>query len=202
MSTETEKKTAAKPTGRRYTSVAELMRVEGVSSDVQTHYQEIVNATRIVHQLAQLRHIAGLTQEQMAEKLNVTQSAVSKLESGRDEDLTVGQIREYAKVSGERISLLFGKPLTHVEAVKICANGMRHHLTSLAQLAHKGDDMEREIQAFFGEAFFNVLNILAGCQNAMPNGEKIEVRLELLGQNTPMMQTLSAKQKCAALAPA
>ncbi|MEI7821722.1 MAG: helix-turn-helix transcriptional regulator [Verrucomicrobiota bacterium] len=180
MNTENEKKTAAKPTGRKYASVAELMRVEGVSQEVQTHFNEIVNATRVVHQLAHLRHIAGLTQEEMADRLRVTQSAVSKLESGRDEDLTLGQIREYAKASSERICVVFGKPLNHVEAVKVCANGMRHHLSALASLAHNGEEMEREIQAFFGEAFFNILSLLSASQNEMPNSQKIEVRMQLM----------------------
>ena len=152
---------ATKPTGRRFASVAELMRIEGVSSEVQTKFQEIANETRIVCQLTKLRHMAGLTQEDMAQRLNVSQSAVSKLESGRDEDLTLGNIREYAKSSGERIGVVFGKPLTHVESVKAYANGMRTHLSALANLAHKGDDMEKEIQAFFGEAFFNILSIFA-----------------------------------------
>ena len=199
MSTETEKKTAAKPTGRRYASVAELMRVEGVSPEVQSKYAEIERETRLVHQLAHLRHLAGLTQEEMANRLGITQSAISKLESGRDEELTVSQIREYARASGERIGLFFGKPYTHVEAVKVCANQMRKHLSALASIAHKGDELEREIQAFFGEAFFNILNILAGCSSEMPNGGKIEVRLELLGDrpNVSNRQLSVATGTCA-----
>lgn len=184
MSNELEKKTPAKRTGRRYASVAELMRIEGVSPEVQSKYDDINNETRIVQQLARLRQQSGLTQEEMAKRLDVSQSAVSKLESGRDEELTIAQIREYAKASGERICVIFGKPHTHVEAVKLCADGMRHHLSSLAGLAHNGEEMEKEIRAFFGEAFFNILNILAGCQNEMPNSEKIEVRLEVLGNST------------------
>jgi transcriptional regulator with XRE-family HTH domain len=202
MSTEPEKKTAAKSTGRRYTSVEELMRVEGVSDEVQKHFKEIVNATRVVHQLAHLRHIAGLTQEEMAEKLGISQSAVSKLETGRDEDLTLAQIREYAKVSGQRICIVFGKPLQHVEAVKICANGMRHHLSALASIAHKGEEMEKEIQAFFGEAFFNILDILAGCQGEMPDPGKIDFRLEVLEQPAPAKRRLSARRASSELMPA
>ena len=199
MSTESEKKTATKPTGRRFASVAELMRIEGVSSEVQTKFQEIANETRIVCQLTKLRHMAGLTQEDMAHRLGVSQSAVSKLESGRDEDLTIGHIREYAQSSGERIGVVFGKPLTHVESVKAYANGMRTHLSALASLAHKGDDMEKEIQAFFGEAFFNILSILAGCNNEMPNRGNMEVRLELLGQSAPAKRQLSTPMATAEL---
>lgn len=200
MNTEREKKTPAKPTGRRYASVAELMRVEGVSDEVQKHYKDITNATRIVHQLTCLRHIAGLTQEQMAEKLGVTQSAISKLESGRDEDLTIGQMREYAKISGEHFGVMFGKPLNHVESVNFCVEMIRHHLMALATLAHKGNQaIETEIQIFFSDALQKILKIVGQCANALPNGggERVEVRLELMGRKNTPAQALGALKKCA-----
>jgi transcriptional regulator with XRE-family HTH domain len=181
MNAEKETKLAAKPTGRRFGSVAELMRVEGVSNEVQEKYREIADSTRVVMQLAMLRQKAGLTQEDMAQHLGVSQSAISKLESGSDDSLTLGEIKGYAQATGERFGVMFGKPYTHVEAIKGHALSMKHHLTQLTQLARKGEELEKEIQGFFGEAFFNVLSILAECQNDMPNPEKIEVRMEILG---------------------
>jgi hypothetical protein len=54
---------------------------------------------------------------------------------------------------------------------------------ALAKIAQKGEDLEKSIQAFFGEAFFNLLDILAQCQGQMPNsqGDKVEIRLEIIG---------------------
>jgi hypothetical protein len=54
----------------------------------------------------------------MAEARRCSQIAISKIESGRDEDLTIREIAAYAHASGERISVVFGKPLNHVEAVE------------------------------------------------------------------------------------
>jgi len=189
MNTEQHKKDASAmlPSGRRYASVDELMKGEGVPADFQTKVSEIRSQTSIVQQLTILRHLAGLTQEEMGHRLGIGQSAVSKLETGQDDDLTIGQIKSYAQVSGERIAMFFGKPLNHVEAVKIAAIGMRQHLSALAALAQQGgEDMEKQIQAFFGEAFFNILDILSKCQNQMPNPKAIEVRVEISRTEKPV----------------
>ena len=65
MTTELERQ-AAKVTGRKYGSVADLMRGEGVSQEVQGKVKELENETRVVDYLARLRQGAGLTQEDMA----------------------------------------------------------------------------------------------------------------------------------------
>ena len=187
-----ETKTPAKTTGRRYGSVSDLIKGESLSSEVQQKYKEIENATRVVDHLALIRQAAGITQEQMGTILGLSQSAVSKLEAGRDEELTLGIIREYAKATGQRIGLMIGKPMNHVESVKVCALGIKHHLSALAGLAHQGEELEREIAAFFGEAFFNLLDILAKVHQEMPNGKEFEVRL-LQSLETPKLKRVDKK---------
>ena len=186
MNTELEKKGPARPTGKRYASVKDLLRGENVSLDVQSKIEELRKETGLTEILAKLRVAAGLTQEQVAERFGVTQSAISKLESGRDEDLTLADIRRYTELTGQRISLMFGKPLTHVEAVKVHALGIKQRLTTLAKLAHKDEELERSIQGFFGEAFFNILDILAKCHQQMPHGRDVQVRIELIGSPSPL----------------
>jgi transcriptional regulator with XRE-family HTH domain len=184
MSTELERQ-AAKRTGRKYSSVAELMRGEGVSQEIQDKVNEMEKETRVVLQLARLRQAAGITQKEMAKAMGVTQSAVSKLESGTDLDVTLREIRDYSRVTDQRIGLMFGKPATHVESVKCHALAIRHHLESLATIANRHDELEKEIQAFFGEAFFNILTILAECGDKLPsNGRDSGVRIEIMRQGS------------------
>ena len=187
MNTEIDK-SPAKPTGRKYTSVDALMGGEELSQEVRTKVSDLTNETRVVLQLAKLRQIAGITQDEMAKHLGVTQSAVSKLETGRDEDVTLREIREYARVTDQRISVMFGKPLTHVEAVKICANGLKIRLEALAKIANQNEDFQNEIKGFFGEAFFNLFNIMANCSNMLPASESdVEIKIEIVqGHQTPV----------------
>ena len=180
MNTESEK-LPAKPTGRRYDSVRALIGAEGVSQEVQEKMEEIRRETRAVLQLARLRQSAGITQEEMAKHLNVTQSAISKLEAGRDEDVTLREIKEYAKATNQRIGVLFGKPLTHVEAVQAHALAIKSRLEDLAKIANNHDELEKDIKGFFGEAFFNILSILSLCGNQLPpGGEEFEIKVQVI----------------------
>ena len=179
MSTPNETKVPSKPTGKRYASVAELMRGEDFSKEVVDRVAELEGETRITRQLACMRAAVGLTQTEMAERLGVTQPCISKWESGEDEELTVRVLRMYCQTTGQRIGLIMGKPMTHVEAVRAYALGLRDRLKTLAAMAHGDDEMERSIQAFFGEAFFNLLDIFESCQREMPNCEDFEIRLDV-----------------------
>jgi hypothetical protein len=76
--------------------------------------------------------------------------------------------------------------------VKAHAAGIRKHLRSLADLAKKHDELESEIQAFFGEAFFNLLHILSECQGALER-EHAETELEVFSQREePEASSLAA----------
>jgi transcriptional regulator with XRE-family HTH domain len=113
-----------------------------------------------------------------ARRLGVTQAAVSKIESGRDETLTLAIISAYATTSRQRIDLTFGRPLTHVEAVKQHALGLRHHLEALASLAHKDEAIARDIAGFFREATLNIDRIIGHCRERLPKNPKVEVRMQ------------------------
>lgn len=177
--TQHSKATETKPTGRTYASVDEMLRGEKAPAEIVSGVRKLTNETRFTRMLAALRVKAGLTQAEMGAKMDRTQSAISKLESGRDEELTLADIRDYSKVLNERIGLGFGPPLNHVEAIKVHAMGMRDRMLALAKIAQQDGQLEREVQAFFGEAFFNILGILANCQQQMPNKNEFEFKIEI-----------------------
>ena len=184
MNQNPEKLKHVKPAGRRYASVEEMLKGMAVDEEVVEQFEANQKESRLVEMLVDLRRAAGLTQEAVAEKLGVTQSAVSKLESGKDEDLTVKIVGEYARATDQRVAIFFGKRMNHVEAVKCHAMDIRRHLSALASLAREDEDIEASIQEFFGEAFFNILGILAKCQDEMPNGPDFEVRLQVVGRKS------------------
>jgi transcriptional regulator with XRE-family HTH domain len=185
---EREKKVHAPLTGRRYHSVDELLAGESVSHDVRNAVSKLDRETMIVHNLIQMRHAAGLTQHQLADKLGKTQSAISKLESNTDAEITLDELRAYCQATNEQIVLCIGKPMNHVESVKWHASGIRDHLSALAHMAQNDGGMEQAIQAFFGEAFFNILTILSKCQDEMPNSKDVQVRMKHVGNPAKQQQ--------------
>ncbi len=166
-----------KRTGKRFGGVGKFLKQRNTAAEVSNHFREMKGDTTVTRRLACMRAMAGLTQEEMAERLGVTQGCVSKWESGLDEELTLKVIADYARATDERIGLCVGKPMTHVEAVKAYAFGLRDRLRALAGIAQDNSQLEQYIQAFFGEAFFNLLNIFETCQKEMPGKEDFEIRV-------------------------
>jgi transcriptional regulator with XRE-family HTH domain len=60
-------------------------------------------AQRIVHQTAELRRQAGLTQEQLADRLGVTQSLVSQIEN--ESDVRLSTLAAYVAAVGGQLHL-------------------------------------------------------------------------------------------------
>jgi len=166
-----------KPTPRTYASVDDMIKGEGLSDGVRTAYAQLVQDTCVTDGLTRLRRGSKLTQTDIARRLGVTQAAISKIEAGRDESLTLAVISVYATCTRQRINLSFGRPLTHVEAVKQHALGLRHHLDALASLAHKDEVMARDIAGFFQEASANIDRIIARSRERLPKSAKTEVRM-------------------------
>jgi transcriptional regulator with XRE-family HTH domain len=184
MSTGHERKSAAKTTSHRYPSITELMKGEEVPDEVQRKFAALKAETSVTEQLATLRQCARITQQQMGKHLGVSQATISKIESGHDEDLTLAVIRAYCQVTGQRVGLVFGKPMSHVESVRDYAFGIKHHLTALAGSAHQDEELDREISGFFGEAFFNILTILSRCNEQTPQGREFEIHVQPLEQTS------------------
>lgn len=108
--TTSHRRLPAKSAPRTYASVEDLMKGEGLSEQVQRAYAQLVQDTCVTDGLTRLRRRSKLTQTDIAKRLGVTQAAVSKIESGRDETLTLAIISAYASTSRQRINLSFGKP--------------------------------------------------------------------------------------------
>jgi len=188
MNTEREKKTHLPLTGRRYDSVDDFLAGEAVSADVRSAVSKLDRETAIASNLVKARREAGLTQQQMADKIGKTQGAVSKLESSIDSEITLEELAAYAKATGQNFALMIGKPMNHIESVKHHAFAIKDHLSKLAKEAQRNEEVEQSVQAFFGEAFFNILTILSKCSDEMPNGNGIQVRMKNVGKANQIKQ--------------
>ena len=191
MKAEHEKKANLPLTGRRYDSVDEFLEGESVSADVRTAVSNLEKETTVIDNLIQARRDAGLTQQQMAEKINKSQAFISKLEGGTDKEITLEELALYAGATGQNFVMLVGKPMNPIESVKYHAFGIKDHLSKLAKDAHRNEEVEQAVQAFFGEAFFNILVILSKCHQEMPNGNDIQVRMKKIGKVEQTTETLT-----------
>lgn len=184
MTTERESKTHAPLTGRQYNSVEDMLAGEEVSSDVRKTVSDMDTETAIVRSLVEMRRSVGMTQQDFAARIGKTQGAISKLESSVDSDITIGDLMDYAKTTQATLMVNVGKAMNDMEHVRWHASGIRTHLKALAKAAHEDADVEQAVQAFFGEAFFNLLNILAKCHQELPNKSGVQVRMGKISRRT------------------
>lgn len=66
-------------------------------------YDERADEYALIRQLLQARQRAGLTQEQVADAMGTTKSAVSRLESSVVHSPSVSTLRRYARAVGARV---------------------------------------------------------------------------------------------------
>jgi len=181
------------------------MQGEEIPKAIQEKTAQLMSESRIATQMAQLRHRAGITQEQMAKALGVNQPAISKLESGRDDNITLIQVKEYARITGDRISLFFGKPFSPTEAVKLYADGLKYWLERLAEMASQNTEVESQIKGYLKDTFYNLFSIVMLCNAKLPineddNIEEITVEI-VAGKKVTPPSGPPAQPKCAKEAP-
>ena len=155
---------------KRFASVRDLVKATAADADQVREFDRRLADAVLVNALIRTRASAGMTQADVAEKMNRTQSAVSKLEHSPDGDLTVRDIASYLHATGGRLSLGIGKQPHRVERIKDLAICLKDELEALADLSSNSDDptIRQNVNGLFGEAWFNLFKILCDATSKLP----------------------------------
>jgi ribosome-binding protein aMBF1 (putative translation factor) len=70
--------------------------------EIKQAYETKREEFEMVEELIKSRIAAGLTQEQLAEKMKTSQAAISRIESGRG---SLSSIKKYAQATGKRVKI-------------------------------------------------------------------------------------------------
>jgi transcriptional regulator with XRE-family HTH domain len=148
--------------GKRYSGVEQFVRdmrddapefAEGMLRQPKEH--------QLVHKLFALRCAKGLTQGDIAKRLECSQSRVSKLEDSSDGDLRLEDIVGYACALGYSVEIaLVPSSATMVDRVKHHAWCIKRLLDQLAATAKDDHSVGNGLLGFFGEAAWNLLKIV------------------------------------------
>jgi predicted XRE-type DNA-binding protein len=92
--------------------VTDLVRNLGSDPAFLEDLQDHLDARRLVRRLVALRGAKGFTQREIAEKVGLSQSWVSKFEASRDADVSFDAVERYARAIGYQleVSLLHDDP--------------------------------------------------------------------------------------------
>jgi transcriptional regulator with XRE-family HTH domain len=159
------------PKTKIYQSVSAMLRdiTEEDSAITAAEFDEYIAERKLVKDLAILRSARGLSQADVAKKLDRSQSWVSKLEHGTDDELCLGDLRAYLSVFGlEFRAGVVKQNATIVDEVKLLAFAIRQKLITLAGMAKEGDELVEHIAQFFGDAFHNINRFLCDAAAKLP----------------------------------
>lgn len=152
----------------KYANVAQMVRATA-DAPFADAFERRLHGRRIVKDLTVLRAGHGLSQGDVAEKMGCTQSRISKLESSKDFDLTLGDLAKYASAVGFRVGVVLEpKGSTTVSRVKRLAFQIKDELDRLAGLAQDDQKVAQGVAAFLNEAFFNLVKILQESAQKLP----------------------------------
>ena len=119
--------------GERFNSVTDLVNAAGDES-LADAIEERIASRQIISQLLAFRAKSDLSQTDIAEKLNCSQSRVSKLENGKDEDLQLRDMVAYAHAVGRHVHICFPERRTLFEFVKYHAFQISECLNQVAKM--------------------------------------------------------------------
>ena len=158
-------------TNKKYKSVSEMLHdtSDGDSSLVD-EFDAMAAKRHIIKDLVALRVAKGLSQADIAKHMDCSQSRVSKLESGLDADLRLGDLAGYLSALG--LSMKVGgvpNEWSIVDEIKQFTFAIKSRLLKLARLANGDDSVARGVANFYADAFCNFNKILKDAVDKLPH---------------------------------
>jgi transcriptional regulator with XRE-family HTH domain len=124
---------------------------------------------QLIKALTVLRTRAGLSQQDLAEELECTQSKVSKLESSDDADIRLGDLLAYTGAVGcEMRIFLVPERQKIVDEVKMHTFVIKRLLDKMVRLAGSEGAMTEAVAGFLEEAAFNLTHLVRQAAAALP----------------------------------
>jgi predicted XRE-type DNA-binding protein len=155
---------------KQYTSVEELVREMAPDKEFVAEFENRVERRKLIEHLLVMRAVAGLSQGDIAQKLDCTQSRVSKLESLDDDDMRLGDLRRYADAVGWTFVAGFvPRDMKPVDKVRCHVFQIKKHMDDLARLARADSKIAEGVGGFFCELFVNFVRLLGDSAKLLPH---------------------------------
>ena len=147
--------------GKQYKTVSDM--VKSISEDEKFKQETLQNISikGLGKFLFYLRCSHKLTQKELAGKISCSQARISKIESSKDEELSIKDFQDYGKALGLQLEIGYrNKNMKYVDMVKYHAFQIQHYLELLAELAKEDEQLEEGVVDFHFEALINTNKII------------------------------------------
>ena len=137
--------------------IAELCEDDSIVRDVEARMSQ----TRFVAMLTEARARKGMTQKDVATKIGTSVSKVSRFEASNDDDLRIGDAKDYLNALDLEVSIaFFDKSMPTTSQIKHYIFEIEKLLTHLTSIAKDCDDdrsIVDGISRFRGEVLYNFI---------------------------------------------
>jgi transcriptional regulator with XRE-family HTH domain len=147
---------------KQYKSVEELINDLSEDDAFKRKVSAKLAANKLSKLLSAIRCKNNLTQKQLAEKIGCWQGTISKIESSDDDDLSIKDLRNYAKALGLGLAISFPekKTVRYTDRVKFHALQMQRYLQMIADTAKGDAAIVAGAEDFHVEALYNVNKLI------------------------------------------
>ncbi len=160
---------------KQYGSVTELLRDVAPNDEFVAEFEEHIARRALVKKLLALRAVKGFAQKDIAEKMNCSQSRISKLENGVDDDLRLGDLLRYCDALGFQFGAVISrKNISAVDQIKHHAFCIKDVLDHLVGLADGDEAMTKGVSSLVVETLFNLVKLVADSAAELPRTLKTE----------------------------
>ena len=153
---------------KQFKNVDEL--IKGLSEDESFKKDAInqISENGLGKFLSFLRCQHRLTQNELADKMGCSQGRVSKIESAKDDRLSVKDFIDYGNALGLELEIGFrSKKMKWVDMVKYHAFQMQRYLNNMVVIAKEDKAMETGVLDFHLEALKNVPRMILGSMSKL-----------------------------------
>ncbi|MBV8212253.1 MAG: transcriptional regulator [Verrucomicrobia bacterium] len=173
-----------KATGKRYRTTSEMLEDSGTSKEIIDSVKE-VEAQTAVPLLVGLRVSKGLTQKDLAKAIGCSQGRISKLETGRDEDLRLQDIIDYTRAIDGGVWITIVRPATLVEHIKLHIRALRQLTEELVSLTGEDHAISEGVNTFLDDLLLETGRIVENSKEKLVKKEveskKSELEITVLG---------------------
>jgi len=158
-------------TNKRISSVTQLLEDLGADTKLIEDVDQKIKGSQLIKHMIAHRVRNGLSQKDIAERMKCTQSRISKLEAGKDDELRFGEFSDFLEALDLDFRVVITpKSLKAVDEVKFHAMCIRRLLHQLVKLAKTNDQVVSDgIAKFTGiEVPINLLKIVVDAIKHLP----------------------------------
>ncbi len=146
--------------------------IKGLSEDENFKKEAIkkISENGLGKFLSFLRCEHRMTQKELADKIGCSQGRVSKIESAKDDSLSIKDFIDYGNALGLELEIGFrSKKMKWVDMVKYHAFQMQRYLNNMVQIATEDKAIESGVLGFHLEALKNVPKMILDSMSKLPN---------------------------------